>query len=213
MILIQTDDGSHTMKHACGDHYHSLHGSIQESQHIYIDHGVQAYINKHQGIQSLRILEVGFGTGLNAYLTARQLLIHVEYIGVEPDPVTDWDQLNYPLCLNDASSLFSDIHFCEWGKAQLVTDKMVLNKVKSCFEDIQNQLVDVIYYDAFSPKTMPSCWDYASLEKAVNCLKDGGLLVTYCCNGMVKRCLKELGCDIQLLPGPIGKRHMLQAFK
>ena len=220
--LIQTNDGSSSLLNTTlNETYHSTHGAIQESTHVFINNGLQYFVEKNHPA-SVSVFEVGFGTGLNALLAllfSEENKIKVDYTSIEAFPI-DWEiasQLNYPeqLKRNDTQNYFQQLHQVEWSKRIKVSEKFSLLKVKTPiqgFEFLQAQF-DVIFFDAFAPTKQPEMWALPVLERIVHAIKPGGVFVTYCAKGQVKRDLKSLGMFVESLAGPPGKREMVRAIK
>lgn len=214
--LIITEDGSHSLfsqKH--GVSYHSKYGAIQETQHVFINAGFQHKIPT----SSLSILGIGFGTGLNAFMTfleSRKHNIDIDYIGVEAFPLSldTINEFNFSEILKEEESLFQKMHALEWEIPHTLSDQFQLTKMKMMIEDIdfQNQF-DLVYFDAFGPGSQPELWEVPILQKMYDALKPNGVLTTYCAKGSVKRGLKKVGFTIEALPGPPGKREMTRAVK
>ncbi len=216
--LRQTADGSHTLAIAGTDvTYHSHHGAVAESRHVFIEAGLIHILSK-QFSRPLRIFEMGFGTGLNALLTlqkAREQNVAVDYIAVEKFPVTvtELAQINYGSLL-DAENDFRKIHGCEWGQEIRIDTFFSLQKKQTALEDIQN-LSDIhcIYYDAFAPGHQPELWTVSVFEKLFAMLQPGAVLVTYCSKSDVRRAMMAAGFAVEKIPGPKGKREMVRATK
>lgn len=218
--LIETQDGSHSLLSGVfGVSYHSRYGAIQESSHVFIQAGLH-----WKALQSkqLRILEIGFGTGLNAYLTFLEakrldLKIHFESIEAYPIAIEQASMLNYPLILepeSDAPTLFMKLHAAPFGEAFPLTAYFHLLKQQILFHNIQYAgEFDLVYYDAFAPDAQPELWEEPMLKRVYEALKPGGIMVTYCAKGYVKRNLKAVGFQIEALPGPPGKREMTRCLK
>ena len=214
--LIITNDGSHSLfsqKH--GVSYHSKYGAIQETQHVFIDAGFRFKIPS----SSLSILGIGFGTGLNAFMTFLESKKHdvdINYIGVEAFPLSieTISEFNFSDILKENESDFLKIHNMDWEKSHALNDHFSLTKMKMKIEEIdfENQF-DLIYFDAFGPGAQPELWEEPILQKMYNALKRDGVLTTYCAKGVVKRTLKKVGFTIEALPGPPGKREMTRAVK
>ena len=217
--LVITEDGSSTIFIAALDeHYHSVHGAIQESVHVFINAGLLQKINNSTEIN---ILEIGFGTGLNALLTCLQAedkACKINYTTIEKFPVSDEhvSLLNYSTQIEapNTKEFFAAIHAARWEASETITNNFSIQKRKMNIEDVDytNQF-DLIYFDAFAPSAQPELWTdliFASMYKA---LKPTGLLVTYCAKGIVKRTMKSVGFSIEALPGPKGKREMTRAVK
>lgn len=215
-----TSDGSHTLYvPELNEHYHSIHGAIQESQHIFVDAGLKMFIgNKNE----INILEIGFGTGLNALLTLQECSATnsiISYNGIEAYPLFPeiYSQLNYVSLLKteDSKRYFKMLHEAEWGRQIEINKWFFLKKIQS---DIRSYLFpvnefDLIYFDAFGPDVQPDLWTEEIFTNIYKSLKTGGILITYSCKGIVKRALKNAGFLIEKLPGPPGKREILRSLK
>ena len=216
--IIITDDGSHSISSEEGKlTYHSHHGAIQESQHVFID---AALHYKTAASNSLRILEIGFGTGLNAFMTyleANQSKLDLHYTTFELYPIdnTIAFQLNYPEILDAQSSvsIFQQLHSSEWATEIILGEHFTFRKFQQSFLDIDEKgEYDIIYFDAFAPDAQPELWEQPLLQKMYNALKPNGVLTTYCAKGSVKRSLKAVGFRIEKLASPLGKREMTRAI-
>ena len=213
-----TEDGSHTLFIPSLDEtYHSSHGAIQESMHVFIAAGLKYIKNKE-----IKVLEVGFGTGLNAFLTlleANKSETSINYTSLEAFPLemSLVKQLNYTSELKldgNVVALYNRLHEVEWESVQHITNEFKLKKLKIKLERFEaSEKFDVIYFDAFAPQVQPEMWTVNVFEKMYNCLNNNGVLVTYCAKGIVKRALKEVGFKIESIPGPPGKREMTRAHK
>ncbi|MDR0603306.1 MAG: tRNA (5-methylaminomethyl-2-thiouridine)(34)-methyltransferase MnmD [Bacteroidales bacterium] len=219
--IIITSDGSNSIYvEDLKEHYHSIHGAIGESQHIFIQSGLFSDNLKQQ--QTLSILEIGFGTGLNALLTcfaAIETAQKIDYLTIEPCPLTDKEikALNYAdiLPYPQVKEVFQRIHAAEWESNKSITDHFVITKRKLSALDVilPNDHIDLVYFDAFSPEVQPELWTNVLFEKIFNSMKSHGVFVTYSTKGNVKRALKQTGFRIEKLPGPAGKREILRGFK
>ena len=216
--LFLTSDGSHSvMSQKFGVSYHSRHGAITEAYHVFINAALRfkAVIQKQ-----INILEIGFGTGLNAYVTlleASKRNLEIQYTAIEAYPVSikQATDLNYPAQLEpDQEGFFLQLHQSDWEKKVSITDLFKLEKLQKNFEEIdfENQF-DIIYFDAFAPDAQPELWNESMMEKMYRSLKADGILTTYCAKGVVKRTMKKVGFHIEALPGPPGKREMTRATK
>lgn len=213
-----TADGSHTLYVTDLDEtYHSKHGAIQEAEHVFIKAGLD-YFNTSE----ISVLEIGFGTGLNTFLTllaAKKKGVSINYTGLEAFPLEQEivTQLNYTQELHSTKKeqeLFNDLHQAAWEDYQKITLDFNLNKINLELENyLPTQQFNIIYFDAFGPNTQPEMWTKPVFEKMFDALLDGGVLVTYCAKGSVKRTLKEVGFILESLPGPPGKREMTRAVK
>jgi tRNA U34 5-methylaminomethyl-2-thiouridine-forming methyltransferase MnmC len=210
--IFLTEDGSNSLYLPEFDEtYHSRHGAIQESMHVFIENGLKS-INK----KNIKILEFGFGTGLNALMTLiNSKEKYIEYTGIEKFPldITLLNQLNYAKS-EEELVLFEKIHLADWNKKVVITDDFTLEQIKSDFIRFQSdEKFDIIYFDAFAPRVQPELWTKEIFEKTFRLLSKEGILVTYCAKGSVKRTLKEVGFKVISLPGPPGKREMTKAVK
>jgi len=211
---VKTKDGSHTLfNERAGEHYHSVFGAIQESEHIFIRAGLEAV----QPLpEILNVLEIGFGTGLNALLTLKWAEEHrkpVHYLGIEAFPLElrALKDLNYPALLHFDSTLFMSMH--EAMSTKQITPFFSLHVLHEKFQEYRpsGNPFHVVFFDAFSPESQPEMWTEEGFGKLYNALVPGGILVTYSCKGSVKRALKAAGFLIEKLPGPPGKREFLRA--
>jgi tRNA U34 5-methylaminomethyl-2-thiouridine-forming methyltransferase MnmC len=215
LSLLVTTDGSHTVKNeATGDTYHSIHGAIQESQHVFIKHGLEYFNLSFPQRRPVHILEVGFGTGSNALLTwqfAKAHSLKIEYSTFEPFPLTPdlYSQLNY----DPGNDMLNQLHACGWKTAVELSPEFTFTKYQTTIQSTQlpTSMFDVIYYDAFAPNSQPEMWTKETLERIRWSMNNPAILVTYCVKGTVKRNLKELGLTIETPDGPPGKRSMLRA--
>ncbi|MGB3585400.1 MAG: tRNA (5-methylaminomethyl-2-thiouridine)(34)-methyltransferase MnmD [Tunicatimonas sp.] len=220
--IIETGDGSHTLLNADLDEtYHSRHGALRESKHVFIQHGLHYWLSTHTSSSSVRILEVGLGTGLNAWLTLLEAdklaQVQFEYTALEPHPVESAmiQQLNYVQQSTLAEKKhFEAIHQADWNQPQTLLGNFILNKQTIKLEELDDrQAFDVIYYDAFAPNKQPELWEKPIIEKVTNLLAPTGVWVTYSAKGQLKRDLKSLGLQVETLPGPPGKAEMVRAIK
>jgi tRNA U34 5-methylaminomethyl-2-thiouridine-forming methyltransferase MnmC len=215
MELRLTSDGSHTVFSDCfSETYHSVNGAVTESIHVFIGCGLNACIKK-----SIRVFEVGFGTGLNALLTfieGRKRGVAIEYQTIElyPLPMEVVEQLSYHDFLSCDLQLFRAFHEAEWNQLVRISDDFYLKKISSdllaaSFTDFY----DVVYFDAFSPAIQPALWTEDIFHKIYQQMSEGGILTTYCAKGEVRRNMIAAGFSVERLPGPPGKREMLKAQK
>ncbi|MBT6121024.1 tRNA (5-methylaminomethyl-2-thiouridine)(34)-methyltransferase MnmD [bacterium] len=215
MELKMTDDGSHTLSLLnSSECYHSKHGAIQESNHVFINAGLKFVSNR--SLNKINILEIGFGTGLNAFLSLHesQLTHPIHYTSIEPFPIEKsiWSRLNYEQQLTVKKGLFSKLHTSPWEKDVEITPLFTLLKTKKILEQSKfDRLFDLVYFDAFSPDTAPDLWKPEFFTVLKNKLHSDSVLVTYCSKGIVKQALKSAGFYVKRLPGPPGKWHMLRA--
>lgn len=218
--VISTNDGSTTIKVIdLNECYHSTFGAVTESMHIFIEAGLK-FISEHKN--SVSVLEVGFGTGLNALLAtifAAENEISINYLGLEPYPVTneEFKLLNYTDVLQheDSALFYENIFRAENEAATTIHPFFKITKEIKSVQDWNavEQTYDVIFFDAFAPEVQPEMWLTETFAKLYCSLKTEGVLVTYCCKGIVKRRLMECGFIIEKLPGPPGKREFIRATK
>ncbi|MDP2339065.1 MAG: tRNA (5-methylaminomethyl-2-thiouridine)(34)-methyltransferase MnmD [Bacteroidota bacterium] len=216
--FILTADGSHTIYlPEIDEHYHSVHGAIQESMHIYIGQGLLQTTKKE-----LRILEIGFGTGLNAYLTycyAKSMNISVNYFSLEKYPLTESEymQLNYPNTIfPEFSFIFEQMHRAEWNSVIGISPEFKLQKMEAdllTFQFDSTPQFDLVYYDAFAPVKQPEMWSEEILQKVATTVLKDGIMVTYCAKGAVRRTLSNAGFQMERIPGPTGKKEILRGKK
>ena len=218
--LIITEDGSHSLYVPLLDeHYHSTHGAIQESQHVYINTGLNAC-----KLEQLNILEIGFGTGLNAFLTlleSKKTDKHIHYTSLElyPLDIKSAQQLNYAQQLADDSGAkhFMAMHKAPWNDTIEITPNFHLHKIETDFSipnNIKsNNYFDVIYFDAFAPEKQPEMWTQQIFDKLFAVSNKNAIITTYCAKGVVRRMLQSAGFIVERLPGPPGKREILRGRK
>lgn len=215
--IIITLDGSTTIHlPEWNESYHSKHGAIQEAYHVFIKNGLSLFKGK-----SVSVLEIGFGTGLNAFITALESQKNnqvIEYVGVEAYPVSIEEalQMNYVAELNaqNETAVFQNIHESKWEEKKSISDTFSLTKRKQFFHDITDtNAFDLIYFDAFGFRVQPELWSVEIFEKMFAALKPKGVLVTYACRSSIKKAMLEVGFTVEKLPGAPGKREMLRAFK
>ena len=217
--VIKTADGSKTIHIGqWNENYHSSHGALQEAKHVFIQHGLSLFLNQ----DSISLLEVGFGTGLNAALTlenAANKNVFIHYVGVEAFPVTceELIELNYANLFDEKefSNTYDAMHESDWEKEVKITPDFSLTKRREKLQTIEflDNTFDLIYFDAFGPRVQGELWTIEIFTKMYNALKTGGVFVTYCAKGQVKRDLKSVGFTVEVLPGPPGKREMTRGRK
>ncbi len=215
--IIITEDGSSSLYVPLLDEaYHSIHGAIQESEHIFIAAGLNAEI--FSSMKNIKIFEVGFGTGLNALLTiiyAKNRIINYHTIELYPLQEFEWKQLNYSVLEKKNKQIFYDLHQSPWEIITNITDSFTLLKNKIAMQNIllsENEY-DLVYFDAFSPDSQPEMWSESVFLTIFKAMKSGGILMTYSTKGIVKRTLQNVGFKIEKLAGPPGKREILRAYK
>lgn len=218
LVIESTADGSHTLfVPAMNEHYHSVNGARQESEHIFIKTAFDFCTKSH-----INILEIGFGTGLNVYLTvlsARDQSKHVNYTSLELYPLsqTVTDKLNY--ADKDSTNdkvLFQKLHSLDWNIKCEVIAYFSLTKIHTDFTKLDwkiDQSYDIIYFDAFAPDKQPDMWNQSVFDYLYANTAPGGILTTYCAKGVVRRMMQQSGYRVERLPGPPGKREMLRAVK
>jgi tRNA U34 5-methylaminomethyl-2-thiouridine-forming methyltransferase MnmC len=218
--IIMTEDGSPTV---FSEHfkatYHSRFGAIQESNHVFIDAGLKHLIAR--GYNKIKILELGFGTGLNVLLTALTALenrVEVTFTSLDAYPLEQEsvEGLNYCNVLDtkDCEELFKYIHALPWNANGKILPIFELTKVHTKFEEFASLAqFDLIYMDAFAPTVQPEFWESPFVDRLFNLTSEGGNLVSYCAKGSFKRALKSAGYQVEMLAGPPGKREMTRAIK
>lgn len=229
--IILSADGSSTLKLKEFDEcFHSINGALAESLHIFISSGLEFYAGQRDKIS---LFEMGFGTGLNAYLTLLFAKLHpwltINYITVEKFPLKEFEyrKLNYPDMVasipeyrssaenatEDFVRLFNNLHELPWGSEQNLLPNFSFTKFQTDLLDTEmsSGSVDLIYYDAFSPNTQPELWSTDLFKKLFGWLVPGGILVTYSSKGTVKQALRDSGFLVKRLPGPAGKKHIVRA--
>ncbi|GAA4896905.1 tRNA (5-methylaminomethyl-2-thiouridine)(34)-methyltransferase MnmD [Flaviramulus aquimarinus] len=237
--VVITADGSSTIHIPdWNEQYHSKHGAIQEAYHVFIKHGLHhlcsqiktplnvtpSVAEKSQNVlnhNNVSILEIGFGTGLNAFITlleAEKLNLNIDYFGVEGYPVSvnEIEQLNYPkqLQVKKNEAFFYKLHEMSWEEKHDVTLHLSLTKQKKLFNDIDAiETFNLIYFDAFGARVQPELWTESIFKKMHKALIPEGVLVTYSARGSVRRAMQAVGFTVERLPGPPGKREMLRATK
>jgi len=214
--LLLTNDGSTTLHlPKWNEQYHSKHGAIQEAMHVFIKHGFQYFYNKEKP-STISVLEIGFGTGLNAlltYLTAKEISdLQVDYTGLEAYPVAieEIETLNFAEQLAVDKTIYTKLHTSAWEKKEVIFNKFNLKKRNIHFEEFTGLgNFNLIYFDAFGPRVQPELWKEPIFEQMFAALKPNGVLVTYSAKGEVRRIMQKIGFTVERLPGPPGKREML----
>jgi len=217
--IIITSDGSTTIHlPEWNEQYHSKHGAIQEAYHVFIEMGFFYVLEKYK-LNTVKILEIGFGTGLNSLITlveAKKIQIKIAYTGIEAYPISieEVATLNYPKQLNTSAQLFKKLHSCTWEASELISKNFSLLKQKKFFSEIEDSnAYHLIYFDAFGARVQPNLWTEEIFRKMYEALKQNGVLVTYSAKGSVRRAMQAVGFIVERLPGPPGKREMLRAIK
>ena len=221
MSLFLTEDGSHSIfSEQFGVAYHSTHGAIQETQHIFIEAALNHYIQQ-KSINKIKILDIGFGTGLNVFMTFLESIkldfeIDLTTIEAYPLSISTAQELNYPQLLNALhyDTVFKSLHNLSWEEKHSLSHSFSFQKHLLDFKNIAyNSVFDIVYYDAFSPESQPELWESDMLQRVFEALKNGGILTTYCAKGSFKRALKSVGFQIENIAGPRGKREITRATK
>lgn len=211
-----TDDGSHTLFVSSIDEtYHSTHGAVQESRHIFIEAAL-----KQCGKSEIRVLEVGFGTGLNAFLTmleAESSNKKIKYSSLEKYPLEAEKaiSLNYPEEIDSGSrGYFELIHTSVWNEEVQITESFSLTKIETDFTQFDFiEKYDVVYFDAFSPEKQPEMWAEQCFRTLFLHCNEGAIMTTYCAKGVVRRAMQAAGFQMERLAGPPGKREFLRGLK
>lgn len=211
-----TADGSHTLfVPAMDEHYHSVNGAMQESVHVFIEAGLRQ-LSK----EKLRVLEIGFGTGLNALLTWREAERTgrlIEYYAIERYPLDLElvEGLNYGAVVwPEEENLFEILHHASWNESVKLSENFVLHKIEGDSNTCElPKQIDLVYFDAFAPDKQPEMWEQVIFDKLYNHTLNSGIIVTYCAKGEVRRRMQQAGYKMERLPGPPGKRHMLRGIK
>jgi tRNA U34 5-methylaminomethyl-2-thiouridine-forming methyltransferase MnmC len=216
-LPVLTGDNSHTLFHTgVNEHYHSTFGAIQESKHVFIEAGLEQLPIYNDPV---RILEIGFGTGLNALLSVKWSLTHnhrIEYTSIEPFPINAEvvRKLNYPELVGLEQELFMALHRSGTKWCEVSTNfrfKLHKEKLQDCSLPVAHY--DLVFFDAFSPEAQPEMWTSEVFRQIAQSMKAGGLLTTYSSKGMVKRALIASGFSIEKVPGPPGKWEILRATR
>ncbi|MCR9249817.1 MAG: tRNA (5-methylaminomethyl-2-thiouridine)(34)-methyltransferase MnmD [bacterium] len=217
--IIQTEDGSHSLyRPDLNETYHSFHGAQQESAYVFIKMGLDHFISSNPDQNNLKIFEVGFGTGLNALLTLASVNgteKHVQFDSIETIPLDTeiTENLNYTENIGYKGE-FQKMHLTPWEELSEINKSFSLTKINSKLEEFQSELkYDIIYFDAFAPSKQPELWSLEIMEKCFRLLAAGGVLVTYCAKGQLKRDLKTVGFEVETLPGAPGKKEMVRGTK
>ncbi len=212
-----TGDGSITIHlPEWNEQYHSKHGAIAEALHVFIATGLDHVIAKNPK-KELSILEMGFGTGLNTYLTllhSKKNKTNIRYTGVEAYPIdsSEVNELNYAQMMDQSEESFMPLHRVPWDENATISDHFQLHKQKKQFSEVRDEdQYDLIYFDAFGPRVQPELWTETMFEAMLRSCRAGGVLVTYSAKGSVRRAMESVGFVVERLPGPPGKREMLRA--
>jgi tRNA U34 5-methylaminomethyl-2-thiouridine-forming methyltransferase MnmC len=221
MSIFITEDGSHSFfSEQFGVAYHSTHGAIQETQHIFIESALR-YFTQKNSVDKIKILDIGFGTGLNVFMTFlegknHKLDIDLTTVEAYPLSISTVEQLNYAQLLNvpQFDHVLKQLHALSWEKKHAISDAFLFQKLLLDFKKIDfEDAFDIIYYDAFSPESQPELWESDMLQRMYDALKMDGIMTTYCAKGSFKRALKSVGFIVENIAGPRGKREITRAFK
>jgi len=216
-----TADGSSTLfVPELNEHYHSVHGALQESKHVFIEAGLRPLLQ--QNLPEIKIFEVGFGTGLNAILTfaeAEAASVPVLYDTIEafplPEHITAALNLRSLLQNDSLSAAFTQMHAAPWNKETTLSQYFRLNKRHDTLQGaiLPPSEYNLIYFDAFAPEKQPELWTEVIFGKIFAAMQPEGILVTYCAKGIIKRMLRATGFMVETIPGPPGKREMIRAHR
>lgn len=217
--IIKTSDGSSSLyREDIDENYHSVHGAINEANHVFISKGLD-FVSKNKS--EISIFEMGFGTGLNALVThffALDNELKINYTSIEKYPLM-WElckKMNYleEMDRGGLTTFFENIHTCNWGEIIEIESNFNLHKIEGEIETLEiNDPFDLIYFDAFGPRAQSDMWSIDIFKKMHSILKPNGVFVTYCAKGQVRRDLESVGFKMERLPGPPGKREMLRGIK
>ncbi|WP_436514580.1 tRNA (5-methylaminomethyl-2-thiouridine)(34)-methyltransferase MnmD [Ekhidna sp. To15] len=213
--IITTEDGSHSLfDEELNETYHSTRGARGESMHVFIREGLEYWLSHNQA-DEIKILEIGLGTGLNAFLTAQYSGTQetkVHFTSLEPFPIGKeiYKNLNFYQSVEEKQLLLK-IHESEWEKEFDLSHSFKLRKTMAKLEDFESsQLFHIIYFDAFAPSKQPEVWSLDNLKKCCSLLENDGILTTYCAQGQFKRNLAQAGFDVETLQGAMGKKEMVR---
>ena len=215
--IIITKDGSHSiLVPELNEQYHSVHGAVQEAKHVFLKMGLCEYLN-HTG-SAIHVFELGFGTGLNAFLSAQWASQNnqvVHYTSIEKYPLSEdeFQKLNYGDIIGE-KKLYQNITTSKWNEFVEISNCFKLRKLElDLIEGLIPSGFDLIFFDAFAPNKQPKLWEVSIFKKMLSILNSKGFLVTYCCQGQARRNMISAGFSVEKVPGPPGKREMLKAIK
>lgn len=216
--IITTNDGSHSLFHEeLNETYHSTRGALGESQHVFIKEGL-SYFLQNESATEVSILEIGLGTGLNAFLGANYSEEHrskIAFTSLEPFPIGKdiWENLNYYQSENE-KAILQKIHEADWEREVEISSQFKLQKTIAKLEHFDtSKRFNIIFFDAFAPSKQAEVWSLENLKKCYNLLAEGGILTTYCAQGQFKRNLREAGFEVETLDGAMGKKEMVRATR
>ncbi len=206
--LLQTADGSFTLFiPEVQETYHSTHGAVQESMHVFIENGLKACDK-----EMIRVLEVGLGTGLNAMLTLQHATKKIDYCALEPYPLSK--EILNELVTSGSDQFEMKFHASNVGEWISIQENFSFVRMEIGMEEFSaEEKFDIIYYDAFGPRVEPGLWTLERMQQCFDLLNEGGVFVTYCAKGEVRRNLQATGFIVERLAGPPGKREMLRGKK
>jgi tRNA U34 5-methylaminomethyl-2-thiouridine-forming methyltransferase MnmC len=215
--IVTSSDGSHTLFYPqLNETYHSLHGALSESRHVYIGEGLEKFPKD----KPLHILEIGFGTGLNALLTlqrAEEDNRFMVYHTLEPFPLAKevFLNLNYPTFFKPAlGPFFLAMHESNDGTTLGLTPNFTFTRFQKKLEAFNTvETYDLIYLDAFAPSKQADIWALDNIKRLASFQSSGSILVTYCASGQFKRDLKSAGYDLEVISGPPGKKEMTRGIR
>jgi tRNA U34 5-methylaminomethyl-2-thiouridine-forming methyltransferase MnmC len=220
--LIITEDGSHSLFNPkLNETYHSFHGALQESRHVFIKEGLE-HFSQNNNASEINVFEVGLGTGLNALLSIEWALnkkIKVNYHSIEAFPISRQQAatLNYSklMGMTDSEQYFKQIHELAWDQDFDINEFFAFRKIHNTLQDydLKENEYDLIFFDAFAPNKQSEMWDLTILSKIASSMKVNGEFVTYCAQGQLKRNLKSLVLIVETIAGPPGKKEMVRAVK
>lgn len=216
--ILKTADGSTTLHiPEWNEQYHSKHGAIAEAYHVFIKEGLYHKILNRP--EKLIILEMGFGTGLNAFLTrleSEKFPTEIHYTSIEAHPLEleEVSQLNFASQVEVDAGLYLDLHKSKWEEEVQISNNFFLTKKRRFFSEVdENPVFDLIYFDAFGIRVQPELWTEEIFLIMYNALVPDGVLVTYAASGRARRALQSVGFQVSRIPGPPGKREMMRAVK
>ncbi|MGK7389631.1 MAG: tRNA (5-methylaminomethyl-2-thiouridine)(34)-methyltransferase MnmD [Candidatus Cyclobacteriaceae bacterium M2_1C_046] len=216
--IIKTEDGSHSLYNPeLKETYHSSHGALTESKHVFIKMGLNFYVEEYVP-KEIKIFEVGFGTGLNSLLAwqwAEEHKIKIVYHSIEQYPLEKEvvEEINYGELLGEQEK-FTSLHYIEWDIQTELSSFFTLEKINAIWQEYQiGDKYQVIFYDAFAPSKQPEMWEEHLIKKCYKALDTPGILTTYCARGQFKRDLSAAGFEVQTLPGPPGKKEMVRGLR
>ena len=220
-LICTTDDGSSTIfLPQFNEYYHSKYGAVSESEHVFINNGFSFWKKKNPNKKCCKIFEVGFGTGLNAFLTYKESKfksnINLTYSSIEAHPLkfSEIQKLNYCKNLNESNEIFNLIHQSEWNSPVQLSDNFTLIKNNSAIQDFNiNINLDIIYFDPFCYRVQPEMWSKKIINPIVNSMNKNSVFVTFSSMNILFDLLKDLKLDVQKIPGPNKKKKMIRAIK